>query len=319
MKVRELSRITGVSPATISRMLKNPDSIKKVTRDKIYDILEKKGLKNLLSISIVERIVIVIPEVKNSFYIDLCKGIIIAAQNNNIPCEIFLSLEDKNEELKIFDRLQNYSRSAVIWIPALDSDLIPDLKHCILLNIERDINKDSNIRLKMLCDNIKASEKATQFLLEKGAKSPAIITGSKNLINALEKVQGFRNTIVKNNISNIEDRIFYGDFNDYSSGYYIAKEILSTKKFDAILAGNHILAVGIIKAINELNLVVKKDIHLITFDFLPGDNILKYPITEVVFPSFDMGQEAVSLLLKQTSYLPDIQTYNFSANFFVRD
>ncbi|MGL4676219.1 MAG: LacI family DNA-binding transcriptional regulator [Brevinema sp.] len=317
MKIREISRITGVSPATVSRMIRNPDSVKKNTQDKIYAILKEKNCEFLLSRSIVNKIVVVIPELTNNFYMDICRGVIMKAQENKIPCEIFLSFESQEKEKEIFERLKNYQRTGVIWSPSIDQYDITKLEECIILNIDREI-KDTDIKLKILCDDLKASEQITEFLFQKGAKNPALITGNFNLTNAMRRATGFKNMLQRYKISDPDSHIYYGDFNDAHSGYAIAKDILSHKAYDGILAGNYILAIGIIKAIKELHMNLKKDIQVATFNQLPNEEMLNYPIIEAIFPTFEMGQEAVDLLLKQSSYNPETQISNFRPNFFLR-
>ena len=315
MKVREVARMTGISPATISRFLKDPNSVKESTKNKIYQIFKDLGKIEFINKSLINRLVIIIPELQNTFYIELCRGIITSAQTESIPCEIFLSFENKQNEFNIFKQIKDYNHTGVIWAPTSENDSIPQLDHCVLLNIDRAI---PNVNLKVLCDNVKAAEKATELILKKGVSNPILITGNKNLINAQDRAQGFRNVLEKHHFTDISSRIFYGNFNDSNSGFKIAEDILNKSSCDAILAGNHILAMGIIRALNEKKLTIPKDVSLTTFDLLPGEGTLDYSITEVVFPGFEMGQEAVSLLLQQQSYTPPPQTFKFSADYFVR-
>lgn len=319
MNIREIARETGVAPSTISRLIKDPDSVKKTTKDKVYKILKEKGKIGLITHSLIQRLVIVVPELENTFYAQLCRGAIMIAQENKIPCEIFLSFEDKSKEEEIFDQLRLYHNTGIIWTPTATTKTVPSFDKCILLNIDRDI-KSPNIKLKVLSENVKASEKAVELMLKKGRKNPIMITGNQNLSNAKDRSLGFINTLKKHKFDDISSRVFYADFNDSSSAYKITKEILSKKSYDSILIGNYILALGVIKAIKELNIDISKDIYITTFDSVPGEEISKIPITEVIFSGFDMGQEAVSLLLKQTSYKLNMQQIShFNASFFVRN
>ncbi|WP_456060105.1 LacI family DNA-binding transcriptional regulator, partial [Brachyspira pilosicoli] len=101
MKIRELSRISGVSPATISRMLKDPNSVKVSTRNKINDILKNNGIDNYFSMNAIKRVILIIPDLSNSFYIDMFNGIISVVQKSDIPFEIYLTNESIEEETKI--------------------------------------------------------------------------------------------------------------------------------------------------------------------------------------------------------------------------
>lgn len=318
MSIREIARITAIAPATIARFIKDPNSIKESTKLKIYQALEKEKKLHLIKKSLVRKIVVVIPELRNTFYSDLCSGVIDCAQKKSIPCEIFLSHEDENKELNIFQQIKDYHNTGIIWAPTSNTVSIPTFEKSILLNIDRDI-QNSQMTLKVLCDNIKATEKATELMLKKGVKNPILITGNKNLTNAQDRAQGFKNILEQNNFRDISERIFYGDFNDSTINFAIANKFLRKTKYDGILAGNHIIASGIIRALNKNNLSIPKDIFLTTFDHLPGEGILDYSINEVVFPGYDMGKEAVSILLQQQFYKTGNQITKFSADFFIRD
>ncbi len=224
MKIREIARETGIAPSTISRLIKDPNSVKKITKDKVYNILKEKGKMDLINYSLIQRLVIVVPELENTFYAQLCRGVISIAQENKVPCEVFLSFEDKHREEEIFDQLNSYHNTGIIWTPTATTEKIPSFDKCIILNIDRDV-KSPDINLKVLSDNIKASEKAVELMLERGRKNPIMITGSQNLSNAKDRSFGFINTQTKYKFEDIPSRVFYADFNDSNIAYEIAKKV----------------------------------------------------------------------------------------------
>ena len=179
LKIRELSRISGVSPATISRMLKDPNSVKVSTRNKINDILKNNGIDNYFSMNAIKRVILIIPDLSNSFYIDMFNGIISVVQKSDIPFEIYLTNESIEEETKIFSRIENDKDIGVIWVPAsAKRDKLPYNKNSNIVSlVDRDLEFE-DIYIKNLSNNFSAAKKATDLLIEGGAKNPIIITGS---------------------------------------------------------------------------------------------------------------------------------------------
>ena len=180
-----------------------------------------------------------------------------------------------------------------------------------------------DIYIKNLSNNFSAAKKATDLLIEGGARNPIIITGSLNLSNAQERKEGFLESIKNHNLDNGINRVYYGDFNNSYSGYDMVKTLVKEKvEFDSILAANQILAIGILKALRELKLSIPNDVSIITFDKL----VNLYPslyyendnISEVVFPAFDIGVNATNVLLEQKSLNTPKQIYNYSAQFHLR-
>lgn len=324
MKIRELSRISGISPATISRMLKDPNSVKESTRNKVNSILKNNGMDKCFSIKCVKRVILVIPDLSNTFYLDLFNGIVSVVQKNNIPFEIYLTNESIEEEIKIFSRIEEDKGIGVIWVPASDKrDKLPYNKNTNIISlVDRNLEFE-DIYIKNLSNNFSASKKATDLLIEGGARNPIIITGSLNLSNAQERKDGFLESIKNHNLDNGINRVYYGDFNNSYSGYDMVKTLVKEKvEFDSILAANQILAIGILKALRELKLSIPNDVSIITFDKLlnlyPSLYYENDNISEVVFPAFDIGVNATNVLLEQKSFNTPKQIYNYSAQFHLR-
>lgn len=320
MKIRELSRISGVSPATISRMLKDPNSVKVSTRNKINDILKNNGIDNYFSMNAIKRVILIIPDLSNSFYIDMFNGIISVVQKSDIPFEIYLTNESIEEETKIFSRIENDKDIGVIWVPAsAKRDKLPYNKNSNIVSlVDRDLEFE-DIYIKNLSNNFSAAKKATDLLIEGGAKNPIIITGSLNLSNAQERKDGFLESIKSHNLDNGMERVYYGDFNNSDSGYYIIKKLVEENiKFDSILAANQIVAIGILKALKELKLSIPEDVSIISFDKVVNLYLENQNISEVVFPAFDIGVNATEVLLEQQNFNMSKQIYNFSAQFNLR-
>ena len=324
MKIRELSRISGISPATISRMLKNPNSVKESTRNKINNILENKGIDNFFNMKCIKRIMLIIPDLSNTFYLDLFNGIVSVVQKNNIPFEIYLTNESIEEEEKIFSRIEENKDIGVIWVPAsAKREKLPYNKNTNIISlVDRNLQFE-DIYIKNLSDNFSAAKKATDLLIEGGAKNPIIITGSLNLSNAQERKEGFLESIKNHNLDNEINRVYYADFNNSDSGYDTVKNLIKEKiEFDSILAANQILAIGILKALNELQLSIPNDVSIIIFDKLADLYSLysseNYNISEVVFPAFDIGVKSTTVLLEQKTFNTPKQLYNYSAQFHLR-
>lgn len=288
---------------------------------KATNALESNGIEEYVNLDYIRKLILIIPNLNNSFYLDLFNGIIYTVQNKNVPFEIYLSNESIEEEIKIFSRIKNDSGVGVIWIPASEKrDNLPyesDTENIIAI-VDRDLNFDS-IHIKGLSDNFSAAKQATDLLIEGGGKNPIIITGSPDLSNARERRDGFLESIKNHFLEDNINRVYYGNFSDIQSGYNIVKKLLEDKVvFDSILAANQILAIGILKALNEANLSIPKDVSIIVFDKLTKMEVEGLQISEVIFPAFDIGANTSKVLLEQKSPASLKQIYNYSGRFYLR-
>ena len=76
-------------------------------------------------------------------------------------------------------------------------------------------------------------------------------------------------------------------------GYRAALEVLSTSpRPTAIVAQSDLLAVGVIRGVQELGLRVPEDVSVVGFDGVRLDGIAPIDLTTMVQPAFDKGQAA---------------------------
>lgn len=67
----------------------------------------------------------------------------------------------------------------------------------------------------------------------------------------------------------------------------------------AILAGNEEMLLGALAAAEEIDLTIGRDLSLIGFDDAPWLSVFRPPLSVVQRPTYDLGRQAVSLLLSK--------------------
>jgi LacI family transcriptional regulator len=93
--------------------------------------------------------------------------------------------------------------------------------------------------------------------------------------------------------------IVEGDFKP-PSGVTCGRKLLdSPRRPTAIFAGNDEMAFGVMRAAGDLGLRIPEDLALAGFDDISSSAHMQPPLTTVRQPFYDMGQQAVSLLLSR--------------------
>ena len=77
----------------------------------------------------------------------------------------------------------------------------------------------------------------------------------------------------------------------------IKKMLTKNKKISAIICSTEFSALSAIKACNDLNYKIGKDISIITFDGALVRDLSSPPITAVSFPVKELGKRAINILL----------------------
>ncbi len=89
------------------------------------------------------------------------------------------------------------------------------------------------------------------------------------------------------------------------SGYELTHQLInSANPPDAIFASNNLMALGCLSALHDLHVRIPDEVALVSFDDMPWAQDLNPPLTAITQPSYELGQQALELLLNRMKH-PD--------------
>jgi LacI family transcriptional regulator len=150
----------------------------------------------------------------------------------------------------------------------------------------------------VLIDNISGGFKATSHLILCQHKNIAFIAGDIEHPSMVERFQGYKMALEKNNISFDPNFVVIDEpYTGREDGYSAAKKLLKqTDKISAIFAGNDAMAIGVLQYLKEKKIKVPKEISLIGFDDVESDLSVDPALTTVRVPKVDMGMEVMRVM-----------------------
>lgn len=87
-----------------------------------------------------------------------------------------------------------------------------------------------------------------------------------------------------------------------STALSAARHLLAqSPRLTAILAGNEEMLLGALAAAEEIDLTIGRDLSLISFDDAPWLAVFRPPLSVVQRPTYELGRQAVSLLLSKVA------------------
>jgi LacI family transcriptional regulator len=93
--------------------------------------------------------------------------------------------------------------------------------------------------------------------------------------------------------------IFIGDWTS-AGGYEVMKKVINTGRLpSAIIVGNDLMSIGVLRALYEGNIRVPQDVAIVSFDDTPAAAYLYPPLTTVKLYTEEMGRRAVLVLLER--------------------
>jgi LacI family transcriptional regulator len=158
-------------------------------------------------------------------------------------------------------------------------------------------------------DNVKSAQQAVEHLIRIGKRRIATITGGITNVDALDRLNGYRQALQSAGLPIIDALITEGDFSR-SAGYNGMKKLLR-HQLDAVFAASDAIAIGALQAIQEAGLHVPEDIAVIGFDDLQLAHQSEPQLTTVNQPIEKKAEMATSMLLDliEEKATPPIQIY----------
>jgi LacI family transcriptional regulator len=149
----------------------------------------------------------------------------------------------------------------------------------------------------VLLDNVRGSKRCVRHLIRSGRREIAIITGPLGLQSARERFQGYQDALQEAEIEIEPGLVKNGDYRK-ESGYRLGKKLATMRnRPSAIFICNGVMTLGVLEALEELDIQCPRDIAIATFDDLAGGVSSHPKLTTVVQPSYEIGSRAATILM----------------------
>ena len=249
----------------------------------------------------------IIPEIVHHFFSTVINGIEKFANDKGYNVMVCLSNENYDKEVSNINVLTNGSVDGLIISIARETQENQNFKHFEAL-IKDDfplvlfdrINDELQCD-KVIIDDVGGAFKATEHLIEIGAKRIALLTTEDFITVGSLRKEGYLKALVKNGFP-IDETLIY-KIDDRINLYDQIEKVINVKNPpDAILAVNEIYAANALKIAQEKNLKIPDDIAIIGFTSGLISEFTSPPLTSVEQHGYLMGQHAAELLINRIEH-----------------
>lgn len=304
--IKRVCQLAGVSTATVSRALKNPEMVSEKTREKIFKAIAESGYRpNVLASSIktgkTNTIVVLVPNLSNPFFLKIIQGIEQAAQEKGYSVLLGDTQGDPAREHEYAGMVLSNRVDGIIHLdhsfPFSDRDAILAKNVPMVSVCERIV---SEIRYPVIeLDNYSACRALAKHLTSYGHKKFAVIAGQIESQIHRDRLGGIKSVLAEENIEFHDEMVVGGEYS-IEAGVIGAREFLArADKPTAILCFNDDIAIGAIHEIKRHGLRVPEDISVVGFDDIKVSGYIDPPLTTIHQPAGEMGRKAVEVVLKQ--------------------
>jgi DNA-binding LacI/PurR family transcriptional regulator len=314
--IYDVSRLSGVSTATVSRAFSDPERVRESTRRKVYEAAEvlhysPNAIARAMARQRTDKIAYLICKkgatILDEFYAGICEGIMRTA--NRADYQLLVSTAE-DWQLTV-STAQNKQIEGVILGGDAQAGLVSDFQSqnvaVVLVN-----NRMPGFDLPCVVSDERGGVfQAVEHLISKGHRRIAMITGRFSPYIAGERYTAFLDVMRSHNLPVNAADLKMCDL-DVESATQAALELLvRPDRPTAVFSANDVIAASVIKAARRLGLRLPEDLAVVGFDDSSICTLLEPELTSVHTNCRRMGElcmERLKALLDEEPDIPRITT-----------
>jgi LacI family transcriptional regulator len=305
-KIKDVAREAGVSITTVSRVLNNPDRVKRATRIKVQETIEKMNYRpDPIAQALVGQrgkyVAIMVPNLRNLAMISIIQGAMEELHVLGYEVLMYDFNSDARMEKQMIDMLLGKAIAGVIFFPSLatDEDLEKINNSIPLVVLERG-TEDSEF------DRVVVDEETGLRLLVKhlegfGHKNIGMITGKAGTSIAERRKNCFRKVMSQQGFEINERWIIDTDWSMKGGADAFFELLSKDKDITGVICASDVIAQGVLGAAYQIGMNVPSDISVVGFDNIIEGELSVPPLTTLSYPTFQMGSIAARRLMEKIS------------------
>lgn len=310
--IKDIAKKTGFSIGTVSRVINNKPDVNEKTRAKILKVIEEMHFEpnsnaKFLKQNLQDNITILIKGIGNPFLENLLeKTQTLLTKYDEESNVVFV--DEYDDEVLVANRYQtDRNPKGLIFLGGSDSNFRNGFSNIHIPSVL--VTKDaSDMNFKNLSsyftDDYEGSAIAAKVLLDNHHKKVGVIAGylstDKDGNVTSPRLKGFTDTLAKNKIKfNLKTQVVSSKFS-MESAYKATLELMDQEPdITGIFAHSDIMAMGVVRALNDLNKKVPDDVSIIGYDGLALTQYLQPRLTTIRQDPNQLSELAVEDLLKR--------------------
>lgn len=300
--IYDVAREAGVSMATVSRVVNGNKNVKENTRKKVLEVIDRLDYRpNAVARGLASKrtttVGVVIPDITNTYFATLAKGIDDIAEMYKYNIVLANSDEDDEKEVAVVNTLFSKQVDGVIFMgyhltEKIRSEFSRSRTPVVLagtVDIEHQL-PSVNIDYK------NAIVDAVRHLLKRNKKIAFVSGPLVDDINGKVRLAGYKDALKEAGVNYSEGLVFESKYR-YDDGYALAERLVSSKATAAVVTGDE-LAAGLLNGLADHGVSVPEDFEVITSDDSQIARFTRPNLTTIAQPLYDLGAISMRMLTK---------------------
>ena len=302
--MKDVARLAEVSTATVSAVLNSKPGVRPKLVKRVKDAMESLNYRpdyvaRSLKVRRTNTIGVVVPEFTNPFYPEIMRGMEDVARRSGYSVIFCDSYEDRDLDHTHLSMLVSRRVDGVLMAPADPYDARDLLTRHRIPFVFFDRVPRGFPGPAVIIDNIEASRNATRYLIGLGHERNAVATWLPQLPAMVERVEGFRQALQEAHLPLRPEYIRWVDFS-LESAYQCGLELMRLPEPPtAIFCCNNKMTLGVMRALGALHISCPETVSVLGFDDFDWAANISPRLTTVAQPTYEMGKQAMQLLMQK--------------------
>jgi LacI family transcriptional regulator, repressor for deo operon, udp, cdd, tsx, nupC, and nupG len=302
--IKDVARLAGVAPSTVSKYLNNSPNLKESYKERIRAAIEeldytpsniarsmRTGRKNLIAV--------IVPSIVNPFYSELYQIIRSACLQRGYTPILYTTDEDMDTLRSVLVNLGSSHVDGAVLCFLDEDEIIKRLEELethtpvALMSWHVQSTKFSCVTIDVYSSILKA----TNHLINLGHERIAYVGGRLTRSISQEKLRAFRNAMSSAGLP-LREELVAADHFTYEAGFIATRKFMQERDPPTgIVAANDVLAIGCVKYLVNNGFSVPDDVAVIGHDGTQLASIYDPSISTMVQPIVETGRAVVDMVL----------------------
>lgn len=299
--IKDIAEKLGIAPSTVSKGLNNANDISPELRQMVIDTAIEMGyVSKKMKREAKKRLCIFVENMlykhEEDFGFDLVLGFKQAAVRESWHVDI-LEITPEFQKREPYDRFmtkEGYHGGFLMGL-ALKDPWMEQLKKTSIPTVLLDNYIKNNPNVCYIgTDSFEGIDVAIDHLEELGHTKIALLNGSKDSMITTNRYEAYLLSMQSHDLELDEKLIAHGHYVEESAKYHCST--LIENGATAIICGNDLLAIGVIKECQRLHIRVPEDVSVVGFDNIPIAGQINPGLTTINQDRLDLGKTAYAAL-----------------------
>lgn len=298
----EVAKAAGTSVAVVSYVINNgPRPVADATRQRVLAAIQATGYRpnaaaRALASGNTKTFGLVVPNISNPFVASMAHVLLQESLNHGHVMLLGDAGDNRRRELELIQGLLNRQVDGLFYNSVDRHPYIEMIKASgtPLVMLER-VEPQPGVSMLRVNER-QAAWQVTSHLLSHGYQQVGMISGPTEMLNAQDRIQGWRDAMQERGLPVDESLIFPASYSR-EGGYAAARTMITQRRVPrALFASNEGQALGALRAFSEQQIRVPQDVALVCFNGTEHAAFHVPTLTTVRQPLREMARCAIQML-----------------------